>query len=239
MPGPEPPAQFGARAVCPYLRVMSGPWRNAAPSRDHVCAADAVVVPVGLEAQRRLCLGTPGDCERFRSAAAARREHAPIWPIRPIARTAPVVVERGRAIGLPHVADGRTLGQVALALVMILAVVALIFARASRPEYGGTGTGPGSTLGSRPSASPKTSPVPSPTPVPMPTPTPGATATPKPVRTPGPSATQVATRTYRVRAGDTLSSIAAEYGTTVKVLAALNGISDPSLIRTGQVLKIP
>ncbi len=195
------------------------------------------MVPVGLEAQRRLCLGTPGDCERFRSAAAARRERAPFRPIRPIARTAPVVVERGRAIGLPHVADGRTLGQVALALVMFLAVVALILARAGRPEVGGTG--PGSTLGSSPSASPVTSPVPSPTPVSTPTPTSGATATPTPTRTPRPSATPVATRTYRVRAGDTLSSIAAEFGTTVKVLAALNGISDPSLIRTGQVLRIP
>ena len=35
------------------------------------------------------------------------------------------------------------------------------------------------------------------------------------------------------------SSIAARFGTTVKALQKLNGIKDPSLIRPGQVLKIP
>ena len=39
--------------------------------------------------------------------------------------------------------------------------------------------------------------------------------------------------------GDTLSGIAARFGTTVKVLAELNGIADPSLIRVGQVLVLP
>ena len=45
--------------------------------------------------------------------------------------------------------------------------------------------------------------------------------------------------TYTVKAGDTLSSIAAKYGTTYQALAAYNGISDPNVIRVGQVLKIP
>jgi LysM repeat protein len=45
--------------------------------------------------------------------------------------------------------------------------------------------------------------------------------------------------TYRVRRGDTLSGIAAEFGTTVAALAALNDISDPSRLRAGQVLKLP
>ena len=45
-------------------------------------------------------------------------------------------------------------------------------------------------------------------------------------------------RTYTVRAGDTLSGIAARYGTTYQALAAKNGISNPDLIYPGQVLKI-
>jgi LysM repeat protein len=44
---------------------------------------------------------------------------------------------------------------------------------------------------------------------------------------------------YAVRAGDTLLSIAARYGTTVSALARTNGLSNPSLIRVGQALTVP
>src|SRR5215207_8287490 len=40
--------------------------------------------------------------------------------------------------------------------------------------------------------------------------------------------------TYVVQAGDTLSSVAAELGTTVEYLAAKNGIEDPNLLYAGQ-----
>ena len=45
--------------------------------------------------------------------------------------------------------------------------------------------------------------------------------------------------TYTVVKGDTLSEIAAKYGTTVDTLVQLNGISNPNLIVVGQVLKLP
>ena len=45
-------------------------------------------------------------------------------------------------------------------------------------------------------------------------------------------------RTYTVKKGDTLSEIAAKFGTTYQAIAELNGISDPNLIYPGQVLKI-
>lgn len=51
-------------------------------------------------------------------------------------------------------------------------------------------------------------------------------------------ANKPAARTYTVRSGDNLSSIAARYGTTYQALAAKNGISNPNLIYPGQVLKI-
>ena len=44
---------------------------------------------------------------------------------------------------------------------------------------------------------------------------------------------------YTVKAGDTLSGIAARFGTTYQVLAQLNGISDPDRIYPGQTLRIP
>jgi lysozyme len=45
-------------------------------------------------------------------------------------------------------------------------------------------------------------------------------------------------RYYRVVRGDTLSAIAARYGTTYQKIAADNGIANPNLIYTGQVLVI-
>jgi LysM repeat protein len=44
--------------------------------------------------------------------------------------------------------------------------------------------------------------------------------------------------TYTVKRGDTLSGIAAKFGTTYQKLAEINGISNPNFISVGQVLKI-
>lgn len=45
-------------------------------------------------------------------------------------------------------------------------------------------------------------------------------------------------QTYTVKSGDTLSEIAAKYGTTYQEIAEDNGIDNPSIIYPGQVLKI-
>ena len=57
--------------------------------------------------------------------------------------------------------------------------------------------------------------------------------TPKPTPAPAPAA-----ETHTVKSGETLSGIAAKYGTTYQHLAAINGINNPDLIYAGQVLKI-
>lgn len=44
--------------------------------------------------------------------------------------------------------------------------------------------------------------------------------------------------TYTVQAGDTLSKIAKQYGTTVNALVSLNGIKNKNLINVGQVIKL-
>lgn len=44
--------------------------------------------------------------------------------------------------------------------------------------------------------------------------------------------------TYTVQSGDTLSGIAAKYGTSYQHLAAINGIQNPNLIYAGQVIRV-
>lgn len=60
----------------------------------------------------------------------------------------------------------------------------------------------------------------------------GSKATPTPKPTPKP-------KTYTIQAGDSLSSIALKFGTTVTKLMSLNGIVNADRIRIGQVLKLP
>ena len=57
--------------------------------------------------------------------------------------------------------------------------------------------------------------------------------------TSGGTATDGSDTVYTVKAGDTLSGIAAKYGTTYQALASYNGISNPNKISVGQKIKIP
>lgn len=90
---------------------------------------------------------------------------------------------------------------------------------------------------SAPSVTPTPTPTANPTPAATPVPTEPPAATARPSATPRPTSTR-APRYYVVRPGDTLSAIAARFGTTVAALMALNGLADPSFIRTGQQLRI-
>ncbi|EUB25702.1 glycoside hydrolase, family 25 [Streptococcus sp. AS20] len=64
----------------------------------------------------------------------------------------------------------------------------------------------------------------------------GQAPEPRPAVTPAPAAPS--SSTYTVQAGDTLSGIAAFYGTSYQELAAINGIANPDLIYPGQVLQV-
>jgi membrane-bound lytic murein transglycosylase D len=55
----------------------------------------------------------------------------------------------------------------------------------------------------------------------------------------GPAPKITATRQHQVRAGDTLSSIAAQYRVTVEALQKANGIRSPKSLQIGAYLKIP
>src|SRR5699024_3451476 len=54
-----------------------------------------------------------------------------------------------------------------------------------------------------------------------------------------PSSPGSSAKSHQVASGETLSAIAARYGTTTAKLASANKLSDPNLIRAGQVLQIP
>jgi LysM repeat protein len=76
--------------------------------------------------------------------------------------------------------------------------------------------------------------------LPPPTPTPliaiVLTPTPRPTFTPAPTPTPVV---YVVKSGDTLLSIALEFGTTVAAIQQANGIINPQSLQIGQELIIP
>jgi LysM repeat protein len=82
-----------------------------------------------------------------------------------------------------------------------------------------------------------TPPAASPSP-PAASPSPPAASPSPPAASPSPQATATA-RTYVVQRGDTLSSIARRFDTSVEAIAAANGITNPSLIGVGQLLVIP
>jgi LysM repeat protein len=245
-------------AACPYLLAADGAWRSSGPSREHRCTA--VVPPAALapDKQRRLCLMPEHErCATFLAAtgqdgldpivARHRSRRAPTVA-RPIARTTPLVLDRGRmALGIASVRVESRFGQVGLVGLMALAFVALIVARS--PVGGGPPGGElaggvvatrSPTVASPAPTEPSGAEEPVRTLVPTevePTDPPPAEETSTPAPTdPPPSAKPTS---YKVKRGDTLSGIAAEFGTTVKKLASLNGIEDPSKLRVGQVLELP
>lgn len=242
-PVPVDPVISAIRGLCPFLST-SGGWRSAEASGMQRCAAVAPPVQLATEKQRRLCL-TPGhtSCATFVVSLAAREPALQGLGAgtRPMPRTTPVVLERGRfAIPTHSLRPDRTAGQVALVILLGIAFVGILAGR--------LGSGPTRLDGAavNPSASPVAS---SPARTPLPSagvvsaapspavagPTPQLTLVPT-ENTPPPSG---AVTTYKVRSGDTLSGIAAAHGTTWKVLAQLNDIKNPSALRVGTVLQLP
>ena len=238
--------------ICPYLVASQGGWRSANPSRDHRCFAVDPPGPLPADKQRSLCLTTGhATCPAFRAARASRASMlAPgIDPAvfaaadatrRPIARSAPVVVE-GPRLSIGGIGGGNwALSQVLLVGLMVVAFAIVIAARLSTSD--------------RPTASPLPPPLATASPTPSPIPTPVSAPISAPISAPvgspvasapsgsvsSPPSSQAAAfrTTYRVQAGDTLVGIASTFGTTVAAVQQLNGL-DGSNLKIGQLLKIP
>jgi hypothetical protein len=223
--------------ICPLLLADDGAWRSATPVREHRCAALGPDVVLGPDKQRRLCLTAKHrTCATYSTAMRLDRptagtsvREAPA--VRPYPRMAPVVLDHrrlGPAVSVRQ--GGRVSGQVVLAGLMAVAFAAIAITRIPA-----AGDDPGLVAGATsPMASVRPSVAPTVRPTTAPPSAPVATPTAAPV-TPVPSPV----RTYTVRRGDTLSGIAAEFGTTVKALVELNDIADPARIRIGAVLELP
>jgi LysM repeat protein len=249
---PSVSAPSTVRAICPYLISADGGWRSGSPAREHRCAAVAPPAALASEKQRRLCLTSEHTTCATYGAALATHDTGDgqrgLVVRRPYLRTTPVVLDRGRlAVTMPAVASGRGAGQLVLIALLAVTFVALVATRFSGdgalgPIAGATATPtmPAVATGAPPptTVAPTTDPTPVATPdEATPSPTAEVTPTPEPAPTEPPATPEPAT--YRVKSGDTLSGIASRFGTTVRILAELNGISDPARLRVGQVLRLP
>lgn len=245
--------------ICPYLRAVDGAWRSARPSREHRCTALAPPTVLALDKQRRLCLAAEHTgCPTYVAARADQPARLADFqagqgagpgprPTGGLGRDDPKGVTRWRFTRpAPFVIDGSG-GPSVMAMVLrgrgvqalLVGLLLVAFAAVAVGRF----SGPGSAAIPSPSPDPtssvtptvvEASPSPAPTASPAPTPAPTPTPTPAPTPTPEPSAA-----TYVVQSGDTLSGIAARFGTTVAVLQELNGIENPSRIRVGLVLILP
>jgi LysM repeat protein len=101
---------------------------------------------------------------------------------------------------------------------------------------GGTPSG-SPTPGGTPGGTPGVSPTPGGTP--GISPTPGGTPAATPTAAPSPTPAASPFIEYTVKQGDSLSSIAQQFGTTADELARINSITDPNSLSVGQKLQVP
>jgi LysM repeat protein len=244
---PDPVVDRTLSGVCPYLVAADGLWRSSTVAREHRCGAVSPPALLAAEKQRRLCLTADHTtCTTFEAARAARPigpDRQPTLP-RPLARATPMILDHGRiAITVPAFRSERSIGQAALIVLMALAFALIVFAKLS----GGTSPAGAADVSPSPRTSAgagaaATSPRPSSgaTPVPSSAPSGSAAGSGDPGGSASPGATaKPATKTYKVKSGDTLIGIAAKFGTTSKAIAKLNGITNTTNLHVGQVLKIP
>jgi LysM repeat protein len=158
-----------------------------------------------------------------------------------------LVLDHGRLLlGAPSAGSlrlDRSIGQAALIVLMVIAFAAILVARLTAGDPGSAGVA-GATGTPGPSAtvvpgSPAPTPVPSAA-EPSLSATPGSSdPAPSAAPTTDPTPPPAGAVTYVVQSGDTLSGIAAEFGTTWQILAELNGIEDPGRLQVGQELQLP
>jgi len=229
------------RELCPYLMAADGTHRSSVPAREHRCAALAPAPPIASEKQRRLCLtAAHRECATFGAAVAGRTLVAGDGSTgdqslrRPYARTTPILLERPR-IAIPSLAGSRSGTQLLLGGLIAIVLAAVLIGRAPAP----TGLVADASATARVGRVLPTAVLPSRAPARTLVPSGSQPADPAPVQATGGPAASGPIRTYKVRGGDTLSAIAARFGTTTKELRKLNPIKDPSRIRIGTVLTLP
>ncbi len=259
---PEPVAESEASAdsepfryppTCPYLGLPDDARTHfsfADPA--HRCHVKAKLVPIDLGHQGSFCL-TPQfpACKRYvpPKAIGAAGGSAPV-PVAtsdppaaaPVAPVAPVTTAtKGAWMPPTDPGKGRGVGRPAalVAVLVVLALVALIGAGSFTDLVGGsaaTGTPESSVEVSTPPSASIQPTVSTPTEAPTVAPTQAPASEAAATSAPTPEATATI---YVVARGDSLLSIAARFGVTVKAIRKANNITDPNLIVVGQKLVIP
>jgi len=209
-------------AICPFLRARDGSWRSASPAREHRCWASEPPSELAVLTQQRLCLVRAHDgCERFlharelRSTGLTRDRQA---------AAAALVPSRARAAGRSRRDDGWRDGvrsgvarvvarprRAGLAAVVLAGgvVLSVLVSEGGRPPAPAVSPGPSVVVDAPPSFEPEV--------------------------TLGPDGL----RRYRVRAGDTLRTIAERFGISVRELRSANVLGDPPRLQPGDVILVP
>ncbi|HEX5240723.1 MAG TPA: LysM domain-containing protein [Candidatus Limnocylindrales bacterium] len=244
-----PMTALAPAGACPFLVAADGAWRMTVPDRDHRCAAFVPSTSLAPTKQARLCLTSAHvGCATYVASIKARSartgtaeppERSGRWAL---ARTTPVVEQVGglRAAVAALLADRRTWPAIpAVLLASLLVALGLSGGWGATPLTAVANPTPTIPVGT-PAPAVSSTPVPS-TSEPAPTETPAPTATPAPCVAPttAPATPAPSFRTYKVKSGDTLYTIAQQFHTTVTAISRLNRITDPSRLHIGQVLLIP
>lgn len=224
--------------ICPYL-ALADDGRTVADGYDgeHRCHALTPPEPLDRARQVQLCLTEAHvRCDRFASARTAWLAASSGLP-----RVAPDVAFGSTRLVLEPEPAWRNLAapttqlrrRTALIAVGVLVVVLLVLGSAFR-LFGGAPTANASPT---PSATPSTSASPLASSSPAESSSASASAS---IAASAPPAGSPASsqRTYVVKQGDTLNSIALQFGTTAQAIRAANGLTSDT-INVGQVLVIP
>jgi len=240
-----PPLPLAATPTCPFLSAEDGSWRSDSPAGEHRCHATSPAARIAADRQRRVCLAVAHfQCPDY--VLATGPGVAPsAGLLRAVPGSTPTILERPRRLApVDLLRENARLPQIALAGLLVVALALVLAGRPSGTEQVG-GVAPGPTPApSTPQATapPTDEPAPPSSGTPPPTSIPSQaaiTSSPPPIASTSP--TPAPTRrvySYRVKKGDTLLSISRRFGTTVKALQTLNGITDPKSLRIGQLLKI-
>ncbi len=245
--------------VCPLLALTSD-RRTVVDGVDaaHACHALDEPMPLERQMQAQLCLtprhdrcerylqhvarrgGTPGRASVADGLVSTRLVLAPEPTWRGIAGRARRG-RPGRALAIGGVVVAAAAAGTALAAPAITGGLSLLDVVASSssasPTAGDETPTAMPTLTPLPTASATPTRSPSQSPSPVVTPSPSQSIAPTSAPTPSP--TPATAQTYVVQQGDTLASIAEEFGIGVAALQSANDIEDPDEIIIGTVLVIP
>jgi hypothetical protein len=250
VPPPEVPRGIAALdVVCAYLRSPDGTWRSTRPLRDHRCWAQSPPAPLSTLTQARLCLTvTHTGCAFYTAELQRRADELARDRIAPerlsgsrfgaLVQPVPLAMDAPGEHRLPSTPAGRArlaaAGLLGFLLVIVLASgIYVLGSPGATPPLIGLAS-PTATRSATLPATPATF-------APTPGPTPSATPPPSvaPTATPAPSASPAIARTYKVKQGDTLHSIAQRFGVTKAAILAVNDLGSPPVLTPGQTINIP